>query len=117
MAIQNSASAGAAMMMANKVAVIACGCSPATRVARLVKPMPARPPSPVGSGQLSGAGRKARTPVASAVAPNQVRPRKPSRVGMRRRTMAQPQSAGGTSNTGAASPINWNSRSAITAPG
>src|SRR5690606_6111360 len=67
MAIQKAAMAGMAMMMANSTAVTACGASPATKVASMVKPLPINPPSPVGSGQLAGMATKDNTPAPSIV--------------------------------------------------
>ena len=117
MAIQNSAIAGAAMMMANRMAVTGCGSSPVASVARLAKPAPRRPPSPVGRGQVSGAAMNAATPQASSDAPIQVTTRRPILVGTRSRTKLQPHSAGGISSAMMPSPNTWKARSAITAPG
>ena len=116
-AIQNSARVGARRMMANSQAVTRCGCSPVTSAARLEKPPPMRPPMPVGSGQLAGAGRKARTPVARPVAAIQVMRRSTIRAGTRRRKKLQPQTASGISSTMMPRPSTWKLRSAMTAPG
>ncbi len=117
MAIQNSARAGAARMMANSVEVMGCGSEPAIIPARLVNSMPQRPPSPVGRGQLAGMATKEKTPENNTIAPIQETRRNPGLVTTWRRAMAQPQSASGTTMTSPASPRNWKVRSAITAPG
>jgi len=117
MAIQNRASVGVAMMMANRIAVTGWGFSPVARTARLENMVPARPPSPVGSGQLWGAAMKAKTPQVSRLAATQARARRPMRDGTRSRTRLQAQRAGGTRTASMPMPKSWKLMSAITAPG
>ena len=105
------------MMMAKRIAVTGCGVSPVTSVARLEKPAPIRPPSPVGSGQLSGAAIKAKTPQLNRLAATQVMTRSPIFEGVRRRMRLQPQSAGGTSTASMPRPKTCTEISASAAPG
>ena len=80
-------------------------------------PVPIRPPIPVGSGQLAGAGMKAKTPVESIVAASHANRRSSMAEGTRRRMKLQLHSASGTSSTMIPSPKIWKLRSAMTAPG
>jgi hypothetical protein len=82
---------------------------------RMASPM--MPPSPDGSGQVTGTGRQAATAAASTMPTSHSSSRRRSRAIGRLAVRRQPSTATGIKSASAPSPTNCMTRSAATAPG